>query len=172
LAVAIALVLGVTLHRVLPGHRPTPVASLGPLTGRHLQIPWWEDVKTYPSAPHQVTYVIPGTVLFDSGSSAISPQGHALLISLAPKLVGAIRVMVAGCTDPIGGVDSVYNVTLGKSRASSAASILESTGLPASLFDVVSWADTHPVHNTTGLDTETVDSLDRRIVVVVTRSES
>ncbi len=171
-AVAMSLVLGVTLHEVLPRPQPIPVASLGSLTGRHLQVPWWEDVKTYPSAPHQVTYVIPGTVLFDSGSSAISPQGHAFLFSLVPKFRGATKVTVAGCTDPIGGVDSPYNVNLGVSRASSAASALESGGLPRSLFEVVSWADTHPVRNTSGLDSATVDSLDRRIVIIVTRSAS
>jgi outer membrane protein OmpA-like peptidoglycan-associated protein len=171
-AVAMALVLGVTLHEVLPRPRPTRVASVGPLTGRHLQVPWWEDVKIYPSAPHQVTYVIPGTVLFDSGSSAISAQGHAFLISLVPKLRGATKVTVAGCTDPIGGVDSPYNVNLGMSRARSAASALEAAGLLRSIFDVVSWADTHPIRNTTGLDSATVNSLDRRIVIIVTRSES
>jgi chemotaxis protein MotB len=157
------------LHQALPSHRTTPVAILGPLTGRHLQIPWWEEVKTYPSAPHQVTYVIPGAVLFGSGSSAIGSQGRSFLISLAPKLRGATRVLVAGCTDPIGGADSAYNVRLGKSRASSAVSILESAGLPASLFRVVSWADTHPVANVSRLDTATINALNRRIVLIVTK---
>jgi len=46
--------------------------------------------------------------------------------------------------------------------------VLEKAGLPASLFRVVSWADTHPVANVSGLDTATINALNRRIVLIVT----
>ena len=92
-----------------------------------------------------------------------------MLRGLTARLVGATSIVVVGCTDPVGGVDSRYNIALGFDRARVSVAVLEQDGLAVSLFRVASWADTHPVTNAAGLDTATVDALDRRIVVIVTR---
>ncbi len=96
---------------------------------------------------------------------------HRLLVVLSDfELRGALSITVAGCTDPEGGVDSPYNVTLGLQRAQASVAVLEADGLPASILQPVSWADTHPVTHLAGLDTPTVNALDRRIVIVVTKA--
>jgi outer membrane protein OmpA-like peptidoglycan-associated protein len=107
--------------------------------------------------------------LFASDSSNVNSAGRAVLDSLVPRLREAHSVTAAGCTDSVGGVDSHFNIALGENRAWAAVHVLEKAGLPASLFRVVSWADTHPVANVSGLDTATINALNRRIVLIVTK---
>jgi outer membrane protein OmpA-like peptidoglycan-associated protein len=163
-----ALALGLGLHQVLPTSKLTPAPTLESLPGRHLQPPWWEVVRFH-STSKTSTYVVPSDVLFATDSSMIDSYGASVLDGLVPKLRGARSVTVAGCTDSVGGVDSTFNVALGKNRADAAIAILEAAGLPASLFHPVSWADTHPVANVAGLDTATINALNRRIVLIVTK---
>ncbi len=87
-----------------------------------------------------------------------------------PQLKGALSISVAGCTDPEGGIDSPYTVSLGLRRAQASVAVLEAAGMAASIFHPVSWADTHPVTNVEGLDAATIFSLDRRIVITATRA--
>ncbi len=170
--IALALVLGVGLgllfHQFEGTTKLEPIAAIGDLPGRHLQTPWWEAVKGT-QTPTLSTYVVPADVLFSSGSAVIDSQGKNVLARLIPQLRVARSVTVAGCTDAVGGARSPYNFALGRQRAQSAVTVLEADGLPASLFQVTSWADTHPVSHTAGLDATTINALNRRIVVIVTK---
>ncbi len=167
-AVLLALLLGFVVHELPPAGQAVGAPVLGTLPYRHLQPPWWEAV--HPDGPPSLrTYVVPSDVLFATDSSTIDSQGQSLLIGLSPELRGASSITVAGCTDSIGGVDSAFNVQLGRQRAQAAVGVLEAAGLSSSLFQVQSWADTHPVANLTGLDTSTINALDRRIVLIVTK---
>lgn len=166
--VILALLLGFGVHQLLPAAPASRTIALGPLPGRGLQPPWWEAVSVQ-TASHTRTYVVPADVLFATGSSTISQQGQSVLDQLAPQLQGATAVTVAGCTDSVGGADSPYNVALGTRRAEAAISVLEAQGLPAAPFEAVSWADTHPVESMAGLDPATINALNRRIVITVTK---
>jgi len=142
--------------------------AIGVLPGRGQEPPWWQDVSIVQS-PNKETYVIPGDVLFESASSTITPAGNSILLAMLPSLRGAIFITVAGCTDSRGGVDSPYNLNLSKQRANASVVILERGGLSPSLFHILAWADTHPAVTSPGLDSATVDSLNRRIIVIVTK---
>jgi outer membrane protein OmpA-like peptidoglycan-associated protein len=159
---------GLALHRLVPGAESVIPSQLGALPGRHLQQPWWEAI-TFRSTSTTRTLILPSDVLFASDSSNVNSDGRAILDNLVPRLREAQSVAVAGCTDSVGGVDSHFNIALGESRARAAVHVLEKAGLPASLFRVVSWADTHPVANVSGLDTATLNALNRRIVLIVTK---
>ncbi len=167
LAIVLALAFGTTVHILTARHASTQTAALAALPGRHLQVPWWEEIGATTTSEH-ATYILPSDVLFATGSSVISALGRADLRSLVPKLRHATSVLVAGATDPRGGIDSAYNLALGRSRANAAVSVLVSDGLPRSLFRATSWADTVPAKHARGLDQETVYALDRRIVIIVT----
>ena len=171
LSIAAVLILavagGLVLHRLVPGAESVVPSQLGALPGRNLQQPWWEAI-TFRSTSTTRTFILPSDVLFASDSSIINSDGRAVLDSLVPQLRKAYSVTAAGCTDSEGGVDSHFNIALGESRARAAVYVLEKAGLPASLFRVVSWADTHPVANVSGLDTATINALNRRIVLIVT----
>jgi outer membrane protein OmpA-like peptidoglycan-associated protein len=157
--------IGFAYHCLAPVPKEAAATQLGQIPGRHLEPPWWLSV-TMPSAN---TYDIPADVLFASGSSTVGIQGRQVLSRLMARLEGATSITVAGCTDPVGGIDSRYNIALGFDRARASVEVLEQDGLRASHFRIASWADTHPVTSAAGLDTATVNALDRRIVVIVTR---
>jgi outer membrane protein OmpA-like peptidoglycan-associated protein len=121
------------------------------------------------STGDETSYVVPSDVLFPTASAVISPQGQGVLQELVPELHDAVSITVGGCTDSVGGVDSPYNLNLSQQRADEAVEYLERDGLPVSLFHALAWADTHPVTTTAGLDTATINALNRRIVVIVTK---
>jgi outer membrane protein OmpA-like peptidoglycan-associated protein len=169
-AVILGILLGVALSRLVDnGNKPLPSVALTALPGRHLQPPWWEEIHKQRHSTHLITYTVPAAVLFATNSSVIDAQGQAALRGLVPTLAGAQSVLVAGCTDNVGGATSTSNFVLGRSRALAAVHDLESDGLPARLFRVVSWADTHPVAHTAGLDQATIRALNRRLVIEVTK---
>jgi len=77
--------------------------------------------------------------------------------------------VIAGCTDDVGGVDSPYNIKLSYARARAARRELLTLGLDSDLFRLEALADTHPVSGTLGLDQATINALNRRIIITVTR---
>lgn len=164
---ALAILSGVGGNNVAGAVQPegAGVAGLASLPGRHLQPPWWEAVKT--TSPN--TYVVPGDVLFAFNSTVIDVHGQSVLVRLVPQMRGARSITVAGCTDGVGGAASPYNFSLGLKRADAAVSVLERAGLPSSLFHAVSWADIHPVEGARGLDVQTLNAMERRIVIMVTK---
>jgi len=142
--------------------------GLGSLPGRHLDPPWWEAVQQTTNG-RESTYVIPADVLFASGSSVVDESGQRTLLALLPQLATASSIRIIGCTDHVGGTDSPANVRLGEERAQAAAAILTRAGVPASKTHEYSWADTHPVLVSPGVDEATTNALDRRIVIIVTK---
>jgi outer membrane protein OmpA-like peptidoglycan-associated protein len=161
---ALSVICGIGLQMSL-GVGPAAAAGISSLPGRHLQPPWWEAVQN----PAPDTFVVPGEVLFGFNSTAIDAHGESVLTALLPRLRNAQSITVAGCTDAVGGAASAFNFNLGMKRAEAAVSVLEGAGVPSSQFHAVSWADTHPVADTTGLDSQTVNAMERRIVIIVTR---
>ena len=142
--------------------------TLATLSGRHLEPPWWTEVHVDQAGPVE-TITVPAEVLFPYDSAAIGSGGQATLRSIAPDLVEAEQVVVAGCTDASGGIDSPYNIALSRSRALAAVAVLEAADVPSSIVHTEAWADTHPVTAAPGLDAETLAALDRRIVIQVTK---
>lgn len=168
IAVGAAIGLGLATAALIPSRPNSALAvSVGPLPGRHLEIPWWETIAKQ-QVGNEVTYVLPADILFNTASSAISPEGIAVLSNLAPQLKKARAIVIAGCTDSEGGVDSPYNIGLSQRRAMAAHEQLVADGVPNSLISTQAWADTHPVATPPGLDQATINALNRRIVVTVT----
>jgi outer membrane protein OmpA-like peptidoglycan-associated protein len=167
-AVALAAVLGLLMAQVLPRASVATPSVLGALPGRHLQTPWWEAISYHMDSPDSVSYTVPAEVLFSTNSSTISGAGQGVLRALVPQLRGAASIIIAGCTDSVGGVDSPSNIALSEQRAVAAQDILESSGLNPALFHILAWADTHPVSGMQGLDPATINALNRRIVIIVT----
>jgi flagellar motor protein MotB len=168
--VLLSIALGVVGDRLFPTRPSMSPAVLSSLPGRHLEPPWWE-MTTIRTTANETTYVIPSDVLFATASSAVSSHGRADLLRLIPVLHGAGSVIIAGCTDSIGGVDSTYNVNLSQLRANAAVAVLVQGGLPSTILHTLAWADTHPAVTSSGLDRATINALNRRIVIIATKSE-
>jgi outer membrane protein OmpA-like peptidoglycan-associated protein len=164
-SILLGAAIGFAYHCLAPVPKVAAAVKLGSTPGRHLEQPWWTSVTTRTAN----TFVIPSDLLFTFGSSSVGSQGRQVMRGLKARLEGAISIAIVGCTDPVGGIDSPYNIALGLDRARASVAVLEQDGLQASLFRIASWADTHPVTNVAGLDTATVNALDRRIVVIVTK---
>jgi flagellar motor protein MotB len=116
-----------------------------------------------------MTYVVPAVVLFATDSSTITSRGQTVLRAMKPRLVGATSIAIAGCTDDVGGVDSPSNIKLSWARALAARNALVALGLHQGIFHLSALADTHPVPEIRGLDQATVNALNRRIIITVTR---
>jgi len=138
------------------------------LPGRHLDPPWWESVQKTSNGV-QSTYVIPADVLFASESSNVNESGRRTLLALVPQLATAMSIRIIGCTDGVGGADSLANFRLGEERAQAAAAILTRAGVSALKIHEDSWADTHPVIVNPGVGEATTNALDRRIIIIVSK---
>jgi len=166
---ALAVPLGLFLAHTLPGPSNNQPVTLSTLSGRHLQPPWWEAITHRVQPSGTMTYVVPAVVLFATDSSTITSRGQTVLRAMKPRLVGATSIAIAGCTDDVGGVDSPSNIKLSWARALAARNALVALGLHQGIFHLSALADTHPVPEIRGLDQATVNALNRRIIITVTR---
>jgi chemotaxis protein MotB len=108
---------------------------------------------------------VTSSVLFDTGSSALTPQGKELLGKLGPVLAGVGNDMVIeGHTDarPLNG--TITNWELSTNRATAVLRDLLGTGIPASRVSASGFADTRP--RAQG-NTEEAYAQNRRVDVVV-----
>ena len=167
--VAVAVLLGLLTDQLLPRASVSAPTALSSLAGRHLQPPWWESVIIHEKSPGSISYTVPADVLFGTNSFVLTPAGQSALRALVPELTRATSITIAGCTDSVGGADSPSNIVLSERRAEAAKGILVGSRLDPALFHILAWADTHPVADVGGLDPATVDALNRRIVIMVTR---
>ena len=170
--VAAVASLGFGVAKTIPRVQPAAPVSLGLLSGRHLQPPWWEAVVQSTPTTASVRFTIPAAVLFATNSSTITESGDQVLRELVAEMRSATWISIAGCTDSVGGVDSPYNIALSWKRARSARNELIALGLDPGLFRLSALADTHPVAGTNGLDQATINALNRRIIISVMRPES
>lgn len=168
--IAVATLVGLLIAQVLPRGSIGAPDSLGTLMGRDLQPPWWEAVTSHTPSPDSASYIVPADLLFSSNSSTIGADGQSVLRALVPQLAGATSITIAGCTDSVGGADSRYNIALSGQRAAAARDVLVRSGLRPDRFHIVAWANTHPVVGVLGLDPATINALNRRIVIMVTRT--
>lgn len=170
---SVVLTGGIALSIGLAPHASTATSStndaIGSLPERHLQPPWWQEVATKATTPNTVQVTVPADVIFATDSSAIGADGLATLRSLVPKLERSTSVTIAGCTDSVGGADSALNLVLSQRRADAAEEAFIGFGVNRSILHTVAWAGTHPVTGTQGLDSATVNALNRRIVIELTK---
>jgi outer membrane protein OmpA-like peptidoglycan-associated protein len=76
-------------------------------------------------------------VHFDSGSAQLTPGGERRTLDAIAQIrsMAPAKVRVVAFTDRVG--DSAYNLVLSKERALSVAAVLERTGLPREMVEVV-----------------------------------
>jgi outer membrane protein OmpA-like peptidoglycan-associated protein len=76
-------------------------------------------------------------VHFDSGSAQLTPGGERRTLDAIARIrsMAPAKVRVVAFTDRVG--DSAYNLVLSKERALSVAAVLERTGLPREMVEVV-----------------------------------
>jgi chemotaxis protein MotB len=100
---------------------------------------------SHSSAAEPLTIVLPGELLFSSGSGELSERGMAELENLLPTLkLASGTIQIEGHTDnqPISTIKFPSNWELSAHRAASVARYLEEQGVTASLT-AVGLADTH-----------------------------
>ncbi len=146
-------------------------ARLGPLPGRHLQVPWWETTSVVHGAGEVVKLTIPGAVLFETGSSRVSAFGRHTLRTLVPTLLRVGRLDIEGCTDAVGGESSLANIALSWRRAEAVRAELVELGVSPTSMVLSALADTEPVPGTRGLDQATVNALNRRVIIIATSKD-
>ncbi len=168
--VGVATVLGLGAL-TSPSTTKITTARLGPLPGRHLQVPWWETTSVVHRAGEDVMLTISGAVLFETGSSRVSALGRHTLRTLVPTLLRAARLDIEGCTDAVGGVDSLANIALSWHRAEAVRAELVDLGVSPTFMALTALADTEPVPGTRGLDQATVNALNRRVIIIATSKE-
>lgn len=134
--------------------------------------PWWAKVQTPPPPPPEPgrpqlkTFVIPGDVLFATGSVTVSARGRGVLLGMVPQLQGAVHVVVAGATDstfPQG------NQKLSEDRAAAGAAVLRAGGIAPELLFTEGWSHDRPVvDELTADDVDEARARNRRLVVIAT----
>lgn len=101
---------------------------------------------------NQATMVIGDSLLFSSGSAALSANGNSLLRSFGPALNELNgRITVEGHTDnsPVETGAFGSNWELSASRATTVVRLLTSLGIPESRFRVIAYGDTSPIADNT-----------------------
>jgi outer membrane protein OmpA-like peptidoglycan-associated protein len=146
------------------------VSSPALMPGRERERPWWERSTVAP--PVQVpsgrmTTVIrtPGDVLFDSGSSVVSPDGVAALRSLVPRLRRAVSIEVAGHTDGVG--SNSANLALSRARAIAVAAALANLGIAPSAILTTPHGASKPIADESGPDIDQARARNRRVELIV-----
>jgi hypothetical protein len=138
------------------------------MVGVGLEIPWWERVETVkvsPAAPTgapKCVWVIPGDVLFDTGSAVI--RDEAAVDSLAPQLSGSPVVEVVGHTDSTG--SSEVNMKISALRAAAITARLAAAGVPSSRIRNRPLGESVPRADETGPDPVGARALNRRVEIV------
>jgi outer membrane protein OmpA-like peptidoglycan-associated protein len=109
-----------------------------------------QEIDAIPDANVQrreesLVVLFPGDVLFEVGSSALSPGAYQRLSSLAESLVRYpdTNVVVKGHTDGTG--DESYNLRLSEDRAESVRKYLVAEGVAASRVTAVGYGEAFPV---------------------------
>lgn len=112
---------------------------------------------------------IRGSVLFDTSSAVLSPEGQALLLELAPPLRAYLAerersVMVAGFTDdlPLHGGAFVDNWELSSARALAVTRTLVQAGIPPEWIFAAGFGANHPVAEN---DTDEGRARNRRVEI-------
>lgn len=102
-------------------------------------------------------------ILFDSGKSALKPDGKDALTQIAPVLAGVNReFQVSGHTDNVGG--EAFNWKLSMDRALSVLSTMREAGYPGERISAAGYAWFQPVGTN---DTKDGRQLNRRVDIVL-----
>ena len=166
-----AVVTAVLLGGLLAG--PVAAQTVGPSDqGASVpEQPWWTRQGAVVTPPPAVsTVVIPGDVLFDTGSYQLSLAAQSQLASLAETLRSnpGVTALIEGHTDsdaPVGSSDGpAANQMLSVARAQAVANWFEAQGVAASRLDAVGWGQTRPV---AANDTPEHKAANRRVVITL-----
>lgn len=147
-----------------------PVAGTSSDDAHVPERPWWTRhgaVTTPPPATSIV--VVPGDVLFDTGSAELSLAAQSQLASIIDTLTAhpTITATVEGHTDSDG--DPVGNQTLSLARAEAVAAWFEAQGVAANRLSTTGWGETRPVAPN---DTPEHKAANRRVVITLTANTS
>lgn len=137
---------------------------LGALAGGLAGSQFGSSIKTTQMPDGSVKLDIPGSVLFPSGSYAVS-EGFKPTLNQVGQVIReycGLTAEVAGHTDSIGAVAD--NQKLSENRASSVVSYLRSTGIDGSRLRAVGYGHLRPVAENT---TESGRQQNRRVEILV-----
>ena len=145
----------------------------GALIGRQMDKQAEELAKEIPGAKIErvgegILVTFESGILFDFNSDALRPAARENLRNLAASLVKYPRtsVLLVGHTDAVG--DEPYNQTLSERRASTAASLLTSQGVPRSRTEAVGRGETEPLASN---ETDGGRQQNRRVEVAIFANE-
>jgi outer membrane protein OmpA-like peptidoglycan-associated protein len=110
--------------------------------------------------------MVPGDVLFTSGSAVVTPAGRALLRQVATSVDATVgTVTIVGHTDSIGG--SGYNLTLSRRRARAVADTLADFGIRRNRMRTMGRGESEPIAPNTTVSGRT---LNRRVEIYLPAS--
>jgi outer membrane protein OmpA-like peptidoglycan-associated protein len=145
----------------------------GALIGRQMDKQAEELAKELPGAKVErvgegILVTFESGILFDFDSDALRPAARENLRNLAASLDKYRRtnVLLVGHTDAVGA--DTYNQGLSERRASTAASLLASQGVPRSRAEAVGRGETEPLASN---DTEAGRQQNRRVEVAIFANE-